>query len=603
MPYPIQTVGQSNNVQIWLISTTGTITDYTQYVTSLSITQGDTQPDFQRAELSAGGATLELKNPPSNGSNLAAGWGLVVAPKNWTTVRPQWFAGLVQEITTQRIIDPKTGAVTWMITVEACDFATLIMQAGTIDQTKCLPTSTSSGEYWNVSTDLTNSILSGTDGTTNLPLPYYTNNAVGTNMNFFVGPIDYAKKLQMFADSALQYINAYHAAFNSAGTYAAPEVIGYWVNNIDFNSYTPSGGVSYIATDGTHTTGTPTIKPIEIEYGSTTRSRADRITLNQVGLKRGIYPTGNVTSVENLPYTYSTGQGGNVRRELALDTMIYADNTGWNYIGNTLTGQKRLATASTTYFSYQNSISKTRNNHGSCRVLVSTTYTAGQSINLLDPNDFPDMLTSPAGGTTGNWYFRFYAMAHSSTVSWSLTPGIRWYDVGGTLLSTTSGTAVNITSNTTWTAVTVNAAKPANAVVGMPFFNVGTVNAVGNSFYITDAYFGQQGGYLTYDGDTPDDATYIYSWTGERWNSPTQRNSATPVNTLATNWLTRNTVTNVVQSITLNLDQAAQDIGYCGIGTKIAVWVNAVSQNYIVVGREIDSQPTQTIIKLHLLKY
>ncbi len=362
----------------------------------------------------------------------------------------------------------------------------------------------------------------------------------------------------------------------------------------------------YLFTDGTHgsTSASTIINMTGVDYGYSTEAALSQVTLNNKGLNRAPIVANDV-NVYDVVVPYSATQSIGYNQAVEIDTAVATNNTGWNYIGNTLTGKTRLATASTTYFNYQNSVGRQRNNHGSCRVLVGATYTAGQSINLLDPNDFPDMLTSPAGGTTGNWYFRFYAQAHASTVSWSLTPGIRWYDAGGALLSTTSGTAVNITSTTTWTAINVNAAKPANAVTGLPFFNVGTVNSVGNSFYITDAYFGQQGGGLTYDGDTPDDSSYLYTWTGDRWNSPSQRNTNN-LTTLGSNILARNTVTAAAKTVTFNATQMVGTVLDMAVSISVGsmpaqVCVGGVTKNYVAVGYSFDIQQTNIDMTVNLV--
>jgi hypothetical protein len=192
----------------------------------------------------------------------------------------------------------------------------------------------------------------------------------------------------------------------------------------------------------------------------------------------------------------------------------------------------------------------------------------------------------------------------------TFTPTIRWYNSDDSLLSTSTGTAVAL--NNTWQVLQVNAAKPGAAAYGIPAIQTTNSFAIGTIVaYVSDVYFGQQGGYASFDGDTPDSATYAYTWTGQRWASPTQLNNAANIDSLASWWLSRNaTKANTAYSVDFNMSQDLTAFhalmrawGADNAANKIAIWVNGAKKNYHIMGYQVDCNLETTTVKLKTLEY
>lgn len=378
----------------------------------------------------------------------------------------------------------------------------------------------------------------------------------------------------------------------------------------DYGLASTSGGSAsgVVITDGTHT-GSPTYlwKMTGLDYGYSSDGALSEVNLNNVGLNRAPKAAKD-RDVVDVVVPYQAKQSIGFDNALTMDTVVATDNLGWNYILNNAGVGFAPELFSRSFFKYQAVTTRTKDDYPySTRCIVNATYTAGTGLIWSSEDDFPDMVTTPAGGTTGNWYFRFYAQAHSAAVTFVLTPVISWYDAQGQFLSSSTGTGVTINSATTWQAVTVNAAKPTNATSIRAYFTVGgTVRAVGNSFYVTDAYLGQQGAYLSFNGDTPDTASYLYTWTGERGHSPSQRNTNSLVS-LGSTILARNTVAKKVKSVTLNM---FEDMNSAFIfsylmqlpTSTIAIWVDGVSKTYIVGGYDFDLTPTSFELTLKVIE-
>ena len=129
--------------------------------------------------------------------------------------------------------------------------------------------------------------------------------------------------------------------------------------------------------------------------------------------------------------------------------------------------------------------------------------------------------------------------------------------------------------------------------------------------YVSEVNFSQTGSANFFDGDTADTSSYLYTWTGERWKSPSQRNTNN-VTTLASNILARNTVTPVARSVTFNINdipsiafdlanriqaQHPSGLNY----TAVQVCVNGVTKNYNAVGYELDIKPENMQMTLNLV--
>lgn len=102
----------------------------------------------------------------------------------------------------------------------------------------------------------------------------------------------------------------------------------------------------------------------------------------------------------------------------------------------------------------------------------------------------------------------------------SIAAFIQWFNAGGSLLSTTTGTAVNQAANPgDWARIAVKGTAPAGAVTAS--LGITDVTGTGWSVWrsgdvmaIDDAML-SLGLYPYFDGDTPDDTDFQYDWMGD----------------------------------------------------------------------------------------
>jgi hypothetical protein len=561
MPYPIQPRAVSGWIYFYIVSGSTTY-PISSYITGVSGNAG-AERDAYYCDLQPGLLSVTLYNPASLISSGVLIPGNAIGIRDIAAGGVTWiYKGTISSVSTTYVIDEKSNKLVPQTTIEAADYV------------------------WKAANKQisANSLLSQlTETQTTTQFSSVISSTTGFDWSYASTP---AVLLNQFATEGT-VLDLCTLATRGINSFLTTDF-----TRLQAVPITTPSTYNYLFTDGTHgTTTIPTVLNMtDVDYGYSSDAALSQVTVVNKGLNRAPRIV-NEKSVYDVDVPYSASQSIGYNQALEIQTAVATDNTGWNYIWNPASTPNALKVASTTYFRYLPNSARTRNNHGSIRCIIRATYPAGSSIVLMDDDQNPDMLTTPAGGTTGNWYFRFYAQAHSASVTFALTPAIQWLDTAGAVLSTSTGSAVTVNSATTWQAVTVNAAKPANAVYAKAYFNVGTVQAAGNSFYITDAYFGQQGAYQSYDGDFDDDASYLYTWTGDRWNSPTQRNTNN-VTTLASNILARNTVREVARTVTINATQFdnvftllnAIQGGYA----PVKVCVNTSIKNYVAVGYSFD---------------
>lgn len=181
---------------------------------------------------------------------------------------------------------------------------------------------------------------------------------------------------------------------------------------------------------------------------------------------------------------------------------------------------------------------------------------------------------------------------------------IRWYDINGATISTSSGAAVALTS-TAWTRTTVTVTAPANAYTAVMFatFIFSGTNNTNNRYFSTCAQL-QEGATATtwFSGDTPDDATYVYDWQG----TPGQSSSVRYNNIMDTRTgelLTKFANPAVrIHSLKWNTAQNPVTAATLDIGSIITITFRGTTANYRVVGITHEATPDNWHMTLQVAK-
>ena len=362
-----------------------------------------------------------------------------------------------------------------------------------------------------------------------------------------------------------------------------------------------------LITDGTHTGGTYTsiFKMTDVDYGYNSARALSSVTLNNVGLNRAPKAV-NDSGLENVVVPYTKTQSIGFTKGKSFDTCVSTDNLGWNLLSNT--GSESLSPQGiwpNDYFNFGVSPTMTLNNHP---VTVATCNTAfsSRAFPLMAMSTENTFVTSPPGGMTGNWNLQFKVRGTTPTTV-AMLARIVWYNASGTVLRTDNGTSTAFT-NTAWTTITYSqATPPAGAVTAQAYAVVNGAAAVGYQFYISEAMFTRAGASTTFfNGDTADDNSYLYTWTGQIGNSPSQKNTNT-LTSLATTILARNTIQKKVTSVTINGWEISPIACIAALvdvqlpqTNGIKICVNSVTGNYRPIGYSFSMTPTSLEITLQV---
>lgn len=385
----------------------------------------------------------------------------------------------------------------------------------------------------------------------------------------------------------------------------------------------PTETVTYSAglfTDGTHNPAYTGLKwgLVDIDYGYSSKQIISEVTLNNTGLNRAPKAAGDVT-MDDVTVGYTATQSVGVKNKTELETIVNTDNLGWNFVSYTGCGKTAPGWTSANY-KFGTSNATTLNGHAVGLCTVSTAHSSA-SIFLMGEEYGNNFVTSTPGGATGSWNVQFKA----KTVTASTVPmaaRIIWYNTAGTVLRTDTGTSTAV-NNSTWTTVTyTQASPPAGAAFAQAVAVVNGSASVGYQFYMTEVIFTRTGTSATFfDGDTADNSTYAYGWTGTPGASPSQKVDAGLLSTLATNILARNTAQKRVKTVTFNAQEnpgtstswpGAVPIALAGticmianeaasnVGSFIQVCINGVTGYYKPLGYTFEITPTSILITLVL---
>lgn len=185
----------------------------------------------------------------------------------------------------------------------------------------------------------------------------------------------------------------------------------------------------------------------------------------------------------------------------------------------------------------------------------------------------------------------YYAMAYAATTgSGSIRARTRidWYNEANTLLSTSFGSFVSLSSFKTWYKTSTSATAPANAKYArltVYFDRGGTLTFVtGTKLWMDGLYFGSSNEASWWDGDTTDTATNIYGWTGTPNASPSFR-APNLVDTLATQFLADNaTAKYSPYTIRVNAQANLTAVQLFDLYESIYVWFDSHRWTSVVTG-------------------
>lgn len=162
---------------------------------------------------------------------------------------------------------------------------------------------------------------------------------------------------------------------------------------------------------------------------------------------------------------------------------------------------------------------------------------AGTGTNTSQGND--ERISVTAGVT-------YYAIAYAATsASNSIRARTRidWYNEANTVISTTFGSFVSLTSQRTWFKTTTSAAAPAGAVFArvLVYFDRGgsSTFVITTKLWVDGVYFGTSNVTDWFDGNTTDTSTLLYDWYGDPNLSQSFR-MTNHLHTLAGDFLTDN---------------------------------------------------------------
>lgn len=198
-----------------------------------------------------------------------------------------------------------------------------------------------------------------------------------------------------------------------------------------------------------------------------------------------------------------------------------------------------------------------------------------------------------------------YAARINSTADAQTRIQIRWLDLAGDLLSTSSSSYTNLGA-TTWRKLTVTATAPANSVtahIRLQYTRSGGGNFSTGNVHVADSVALFDGTNTDYfDGSTPDTTSFLYRWTGLEQQSSSRQyvnNLFTRAEAIETKFAAPQFT---VKSVTWNAAEDFTQAYQFDIGQNVTVVFKGVTGLYRVTGIEHSMRPESWIVKLKLGK-
>lgn len=210
----------------------------------------------------------------------------------------------------------------------------------------------------------------------------------------------------------------------------------------------------------------------------------------------------------------------------------------------------------------------------------------------------------------GSTYYLYTKAARGTNASRTDTRArarIQWINDDETVISTSYGSQVNITTAGVWYDVnTAGVVAPANAVratVAVEFNRSGgTANFTVGDTYWADAFkFGKTTD-TYFDGDSAWDATYGYLWTGGVGASPSYK-VLNSIDDVADNTLTRYSTTSMRASrIRWNAQEDTTAVFLLAVGKTISLVYNGTTTTYRIIGIDGNVSPDRYMVDYYLAK-
>jgi hypothetical protein len=206
----------------------------------------------------------------------------------------------------------------------------------------------------------------------------------------------------------------------------------------------------------------------------------------------------------------------------------------------------------------------------------------------------------PSTQYTGSSYVR----GGVGQASMNASVQIRWFDIDGVTISTSSGTLSTL-SSTAWARRTVTATSPANAYSANLIVNFTFTggNNTGNRYFATGSQMELGASATTwFSGDTPDDTTHFYEWESTPGASRSFQ-LANVVDSRALELLADFADPEVtVNSITFNTAQNPIISVGIDIASLVNIEFNGTTDLYRVVGIKHDITPERWMMTLQTAK-
>jgi hypothetical protein len=171
---------------------------------------------------------------------------------------------------------------------------------------------------------------------------------------------------------------------------------------------------------------------------------------------------------------------------------------------------------------------------------------------------------------------------------------IRWYDISGAVISTSSGTATTLTS-TAWLRRSVTATAPANAYSAVMFatFLYGGANNTNNRYYATSAQFETGATANTwFSGDGVNTSSNVFYWL----DTPGASDSIKGTNfleTVASSFLTNNkNPVRAPRSLSWNVQQNINAVDNLELYKTVDVWLQGVKWTQYITGIRYTLEPS-----------
>ena len=182
---------------------------------------------------------------------------------------------------------------------------------------------------------------------------------------------------------------------------------------------------------------------------------------------------------------------------------------------------------------------------------------------------------------------------------------IDWINDAETIISSSTGTKVNLTAANTWYEVTVGpVARPAlavRAILNVFYQRTSGGQSIGDLVWADAFYFGISNP-TYYDGDTEQTNSLIYGWTGGVGLSPSYQ-SINYIDTVAQSWLADYSTTSMrATRIRWNAQEDLTAVSSLTVGKSVSIVYKGTTTTHRIVGIEGNVDPERYMIDYYLIK-